>query len=94
MSATHGVPPFHCAAFAITSRQTSRQAGDERWRVDPSGLDWPELFAIPQTQRDYDEATFTQLATQSGWRLTHIVPAGKNQRRLHYERPRTGPTGT
>ncbi|HLH21630.1 MAG TPA: hypothetical protein VK066_03860 [Chloroflexota bacterium] len=77
---------FHCAAFAITSRKAGGNGGNERWLVNPAGLHWHDMFGVPATKTVYEEATFTQIAILSGWRLTKVVPVSAKERRLYYER--------
>jgi hypothetical protein len=79
--------PFECAAFSITARRYERGGRDLGWFVDVQGIDWDTLFSLPRRKGDhYEESAFRQVAALSGWRLTNVVPAGANQRRLYYER--------
>ena len=80
--------PFRCAAFSITSCKAGGSVPRERRLVNPNGLDWESMFAVPKRPGEYEEEAFRQVATESGWRLVKTVPVNQRQRRLYYEKAR------
>ena len=87
MMSLYAEEPFHCAAFSILSRRSTRRGHEPEWLLDTSGIDWGEMFDLPNQQATtYEEAAFRRVATLSGWTLTNVVPATDHERRLYFER--------